>query len=267
MTLVVGHRGAAAHAPENTMESFELGVRQGADAIELDLHVSSDGALIVIHDDTLDRTTDRRGAIVEHTLAEIREADAGAEFAGPDASYRFRGAGLRVPTFDEVLAWLPEEVGLVVEIKARAAVAGAVEALRGHRVRQGGRASLISFDEQSIDEAHALDPGLPTGYLLVPGQPFEPALSWAVEHGHAAVLPYEGDLGLDPAPMLSQAKAYGREIGCYVVNDPGRMQHLAAYGLWGFVTDMPDVARAALGPRRSSPAPGPDPMPDPTPEA
>ena len=254
MTLVVGHRGSAAHAPENTLPSFELGVREGADAIELDLHVSSDGALIVIHDDTLDRTTDRRGAIVEHTLAEIREADAGAEFAGPDGSYPFRDAGLRVPTFDEVLAWLPEGVGLVVEIKARAAVARAVDALRAHPARQGGRVSLISFDEQSIEEAHALDPTLTTGYLLVPGQPFEPALGWAVEHGHGAVLPYEGDLGLDPAPMLSQARAYGREIGCYVVNDPARMQHLAAYGLWGFVTDVPDVARAALGARPASPS-------------
>jgi glycerophosphoryl diester phosphodiesterase len=247
MTLVVGHRGSAAHAPENTMPSFQLGVEQGADAIELDLHVSADGALIVIHDDTLDRTTDQRGPIVERTLAEIREADAGAEFAGPDGSHPFRGTGLRVPTFDEVLAWLPETVGLVVEIKARAAVAPAVAALREHAVRLSGRASLISFDEPTIDEAHALDPGLPTGYLLVPGQPFEPALAWAVEHGHTAVHPYEGDLGLDPAPMLMQAKAYGREIGCYVVNDAGRMQHLAAYGLWGFVTDVPDVARAALG--------------------
>ncbi len=263
MTLVVGHRGSAAHAPENTMPSFELAVREGADAIELDLHVSSDGALIVIHDDTLDRTTDRRGAIVEHTLAEIREADAGAEFAGAEGSYPFRGAGLRVPTFEEVLAWLPEGVRLVVEIKARAAVAGAVDALRRHPVRMSGRASLISFDEQSIEEAHTLDPGLPTGYLLVPGQPFEPALSWAVEHGHTAVHPYEGDLGLDPAPMLSQAKAYGREVGCYVVNDPGRMQHLAAYGLWGFVTDVPDVARAALGPPAASPDPSSDPSPGP----
>ncbi len=246
MTLVVGHRGSAAHAPENTMRSFELGVAQGADAIELDLHVSADGALIVIHDDTLDRTTDRTGSIVERTVVEIREADAGAEFAAPDRSFPFRGTGLRVPTFDEVLAWLPDGVGLVVEIKARAAVGPAVTALREHPVRTSGRASLISFDEGAIDEAHALDPGLPTGYLLVPGQPFEPALAWAVEHGHAAVHPWEGDLGLDPAPLLMQARAYGREVGCYVVNDPARMQHLAAYGLWGLVTDVPDVARAAL---------------------
>ena len=80
-------------------------------------------------------------------------------------------------------------------------------------------------------------------------QPVEPALVWATEHGHAGVHPWEGDLGMDPLPLLAQANAYGREIGCYVVNDPERMKHLAACGIWGFVTDVPDVARAAIGPR------------------
>jgi len=111
--------------------------------------------------------------------------------------------------------------------------------------------SLISFEEAIIDEARGLDPEIPTGYLLVPSQPIEAALTYAVEHGHAAVHPYEGDLGLDPGPILSLATAYGRLMGCYVVNDPARMQQLAAYGLWGFVTDVPEVGRQALGARIS----------------
>jgi glycerophosphoryl diester phosphodiesterase len=117
-------------------------------------------------------------------------------------------------------------------------------------VRAAGAASIISFDERAIEEARELDPGIPTGYLLVPSQPIEPALVWATEHGHAGVFPWEGDLGLDPMPLLAQAHAYGRQIGCYVVNDPQRMQHLAACGLWAFVTDVPRVARQAL-PRSS----------------
>jgi glycerophosphoryl diester phosphodiesterase len=246
MTIVVAHRGASRHRPENTLPSFALGVDQGADAIELDLHLSADGELMVIHDETLDRTTDMTGPVAGLTLAEIRRADAGATFTADDGSAPFRGTGLTVPTFSEVLEWLPDGIGLVVEIKARAAVAPAVEALRGHPVRAAGRASLISFDERAIDESRELDPDLPTGYLLVPGQPFEPALRYAVEHLHPAVHPWEGDLGMDPAPMIAQAQAYGRDLGCYVVNDPERMQLLAVYGLWGFVTDVPDVARAAL---------------------
>jgi glycerophosphoryl diester phosphodiesterase len=247
VTIVVAHRGASAQAPENTMEAFRLGVEAGADAIELDVHLTADGQLAVIHDDTLDRTTDRTGRVAELTMDQVREADAGATFARPDDSgLPYAGEGLLVPTLPEVLAWLPEEIGLVVEIKARAAADAVVEAVRGHRVRQGNRLAVISFDEATIERVRELDPGIRTGYLLVPTQPIEPALTWATEHGHVGVFPWEGDLGLDPLPLMVQARAYGREIGCYVVNDPERMQHLAACGLWGFVTDVPDVARAAL---------------------
>jgi glycerophosphoryl diester phosphodiesterase len=251
MTVVVAHRGASAHVPENTMDAFRLAVEMGADAIELDVHATRDGKLAVIHDDTLDRTTDGTGAISALTMDEIRKADAGARFAAPDGSFPFAGQGLQVPTLPEVVDWLPDGVGLVVELKARGAVDGCVETLRGSAVRAAGRASVISFDEAAIDRARELDPELPTGYLLVPSQPFEPAMRWAVERGHLAVLPWDGDLGMDPAPMLAQALAYGRRIGCYVVNDPQRMQHLAAYGVWGFVTDQPAVAREALGPRQA----------------
>jgi glycerophosphoryl diester phosphodiesterase len=251
MTLVVAHRGASVQAPENTMESFRLAAEAGADAIEVDVHLTSDGHLAVIHDETVDRTTDGSGDVVSLTLKSLRKLDAGARFTDADGSTPYAGKGLTVPTLEEVLDWLPDDVGLVVEIKARATVPKVVEALRDQPVRTDGRANVISFDEAAIEEAHALDPDLPTGYLLVPSQPFEPALRWAVEHGHRAVHTWEGDLGLDPAPALSQALAYGRQVGCYVVNDPDRMKHLAVYGLWGFVTDVPDVARAALGPRES----------------
>jgi glycerophosphoryl diester phosphodiesterase len=249
MTLVVAHRGASAQAPENTMEAYRLAAEAGADAIALDVHLSQDGELAVIHDETVDRTTDGAGRIDGSSMAGLRRFDAGARFTAADGSTPFAGKGLTIPTLPEVLDWLPDDVGLVIEIKARAAVPSVVEALRGRPVREQRRASVISFDEASIDEAHSLDPELPTGYLLVPYQPLEPALRWAVEHGHAAVHPWEGDLGLDPAPALSQAMAYGRQLGCYVVNDPDRMKHLAVFGLWGFVTDVPDVARTALGPR------------------
>ena len=249
MTVAVAHRGASAHAPENTMEAFRLAVEMGADAIELDVHRSRDGKLVVIHDDTLDRTTDGTGSVSELALKEIQQADAGARFVGPDGSFPFAGRGLRVPTMQEVVEWLPERVGLVVELKAREAVEDSISTLRDSAVRSAGLVTVISFDEAAIDRAHELDPELPTGYLLVPAQPFEPALRWAVEHGHVAVMPWDGDLGLDPAPMLSLALTYGRRVACYVVNDPLRMQHLAAFGLWGFVTDAPDVARQALGPR------------------
>jgi glycerophosphoryl diester phosphodiesterase len=250
MTVVVAHRGASRLAPENTMEAFRLGLELGADAIELDVHLTADGQLAVIHDETLERTTDRTGRVADLAMDAIREADAGATFAAPGSDeHPFAGKGLTVPSLAEVLDWLPDGAGLVVEIKARAAVDAAVESLRQHAVRSEDRLSVISFHEDAIERVRELDPGIRTGYLLVPSQPIEPALVWATEHGHLGVLPWEGDLGLDPLPLVARARAYGREIGCYVVNDPERMQHLAACGLWGFVTDQPDVGREALGPR------------------
>lgn len=246
MTLVVAHRGAARAAPENTLEAFRLAAEQDADAIELDVHLTSDGELAVIHDETLERTTDGSGVVAALTMAEIRAADAGARFAAADGSASWAGRGLAVPTLAEVLAWLPARLGLVVEIKARDATDVVVAAVRADPVQADGRLSVISFDERAIERVRELAPEVPTGYLLVPGQPLEPALTWAVEHGHAGVHPWEADLGVDPARLVSMATAYGRRLGCYVVNDPERMQQLAALGLWGFVTDVPDVARAAL---------------------
>jgi glycerophosphoryl diester phosphodiesterase len=251
MTLVVAHRGASAHAPENTLEAFRQAVEMGADAIELDVHLTKDGLLAVIHDETLERTTDLEGRVSELTMKEIQRADAGHHFAAADGSFPFRATGHKVPTLPEVLRWLPAGTGLVIEIKATAAAGPVVEALRGSAVRAEGAASAISFEQRAIDEVHELDPGLPTGYLLVPFESFDVGLTYAVQRGHAAVHLYEGDLGLDPAPKLNQARAFGLLVGCYVVNDPERMAHLAAYGLWGFVTDLPDVGRQTLGPRSS----------------
>jgi glycerophosphoryl diester phosphodiesterase len=252
--VIVAHRGASRQAPENTMEAFRLAVDAGADAIELDVHLTSDGQLAVIHDDTLERTTDHTGRVADQTMDQVREADAGATFTRPDDSgFPFAERGLRVPELREVLEWLPQSIGLVIEIKARAAADAVVSAVSSHPVLVSGRLSVISFDEATIERVRELNPEIRTGYLLVPTQPIEPALVWATEHGHLGVHPWEGDLGMDPIPILAHARAYGREIGCYVVNDPERMKHLAALGLWGFVTDVPDVARAALGAPGSAP--------------
>jgi glycerophosphoryl diester phosphodiesterase len=232
-TIVVAHRGASARAPENTMEAFALAAESGAGAIELDVHLTADGQLAVIHDDTLDRTTDATGSVAALDMDVIRRADA--------------GGGQRVPTLPEVLAWLPDRLGLVIELKARAAADAVVTVVADHPSRTDGRLSVISFDEVAIDRVRELDPDIRTGYLLAPGQPIDAAFRWAAERGHAGVHPWEADLGVDPLPILAEARAVGLIVGCYVVNDPVRMRLLSGSGLWGFVTDVPDVAIEVLG--------------------
>jgi glycerophosphoryl diester phosphodiesterase len=250
MTLVVAHRGASQAAPENTFVAFERAAEQGADAIEVDVHVTADGELPVIHDPTLDRTTDRTTTVATATMADLRAADAGWAFPGEAGDYPYRGTGLTIPTLPEVLAWLPPGVGLAVEIKAPAAADGVVTALEGSEVRAANAVTVMSFQEPAIDRVRQLAPDIPTGLLLVPGDLVDRGLKWVVEHGHAAVLPYDADLGGDPTPVVELAAAWGARVGSYVVNDPERMQQLAAAGVWGFVTDVPDVARAVLGSRQ-----------------
>jgi glycerophosphoryl diester phosphodiesterase len=185
-------------------------------------------------------------------LADLKAADAGWAFLGENSDYPYRGQGLTIPTLPEVLAWVPAGIGLAVEIKAAAAADGVVEALAGSAVREAGQVTVMSFQESAIDRVRALAPDIPTGLLLVPGDSLERGLKWVVEHGHAAVFPYEADLRGDPTADIAQATAWTARVGAYVVNDPDRMQQLAAAGLWGFVTDVPDVARAILGPRGSA---------------
>src|SRR3981081_1641417 len=108
---VIGHRGAMGHCPENTFASFERGLELGADWIELDVHLSRDGALMVIHDETVDRTTNGSGLVQEHTLAELKELDAGAWFS---PAY----GGQRIPTLDEVLVWARAR-GTILDIEIK----------------------------------------------------------------------------------------------------------------------------------------------------
>jgi len=117
---VIGHRGAAAYAPENTLASFRRAVELGADALEFDVRRAADGVPVVHHDPTLDRTTDRAGPVASLTSAELAQVDAGYRFQGdgPEPGYRFRGAGVNVPTLREVVLAFPA-TPLLIEIKER----------------------------------------------------------------------------------------------------------------------------------------------------
>lgn len=114
---VIAHRGSSAEAPENTLPAFEAAVQRGADALELDVRLAADGAPVVIHDATLDRTTDRSGPVGSHTLANLRSVDAGWNFT-PDGgrTHPYRGRDARIPTLGEVL-WTFPRMTLLVEIK------------------------------------------------------------------------------------------------------------------------------------------------------
>src|SRR5438105_7599930 len=176
---VVGHRGAMGHSPENTMASFERARELGADWIELDVHLSRDGALIVIHDETLERTTNGHGLVRDHTLAELEQLDA--------------GDGQQIPTLGEVLTWARSHNAVVdIEIKNaplyyEGIEASVVSALK--RTEMVDQVIVISFDHCAVQRVKALDERIATGVLYA-ARPLDGGVPLARAANADAVLPH-----------------------------------------------------------------------------
>jgi glycerophosphoryl diester phosphodiesterase len=239
---VVGHRGAAARAPENTLVSFELAVAEGAEALELDVHLSADGVPVVHHDPTLERTTDGRGAVAARTLAELRRLDAGAGFTlDAGRSYPYRGRGVVVPTLAEVLGAFPA-LPLLIEIKTATASA----AVRAEIERHGASARCVvaSFD------ARALDVFRGTATPLGATQAEVAALLGAVLRGArrlpaappyqvASVPPRWRGLPLPVGRFARLLRAWGRTVHVWTVDDPRTAAALWRAGVQGIISNDP----------------------------
>lgn len=226
---IIGHRGAAALAPENTLAAFARGVACGADMVECDVHLSADGTLVVIHDDTLNRTTDGRGPVGAATLADLSALDA--------------GGGERLPTLAEVYDAV--DVPVQVEIKDPAA-AGALAVFLAD-ARRAARSWVIAFDHRLLGEVVARVPGLRTG-ALCGARPADP-VTLCRKVGAAALCP---QYAMVDAPLVEACRAAGLMVMPWTVNDATQVRRLADLGVTSVTTDRPDVAAEALG-RRTRP--------------
>lgn len=235
--LNVAHRGASALAPENTMAAFERGFELGADALELDLHVTRDGELVVIHDDTLDRTTDGHGPVHEKTLVELKRLDAGRWFGEGFA-------GEAIPTLTEVLRCFAGRIPLALEVKAGSAFFPGIEervitALRQHSAIE--HAAIASFDHYALRRLKEIEPALRTAALLV-GRPV--SVSAVAGSCKADALALESSL--ITTTEVEACRAAGLQLVVWVVNDPKRMVHFIDLGVDGIITDRPDLLRTVL---------------------
>lgn len=238
--LVIGHRGAMGYRPENTMASFRHGLELGADWVECDVHLTRDGHLVVMHDETLDRTTNGSGPIRAKTLAEIRALDAGSWF-GPDY------AGERVPTLDELLEWAAvNQVVVDIEIKStplvsedRAVETKLVEVLEKHALAE--RVIVISFDHGVVKRLKELDGRIATGVLYA-GRPLN-----AVEVARAAtadaVLPQWAFVTVEDVQAIHAA---GLAVAPWATSDPDALRKLTLAGVDAVGTNHPDVMRRVV---------------------
>ena len=257
--LVIGHRGASAYAPEHTFASYDLALALGADYLEQDLQMTKDGVLVVLHDDTLDRTTAgvRRGRVIDHTLAQLRACDVGSWFnaARPEHA-RPTYVGQRIPTLDEVFARYADRATFYIETKNPEEAPGMEEALLelldSYELRASAAAEwrvlIQSFSEPSLRRVHELDGSLPLIQLLEAGQE-EPAALRSRLRGVA-----EYAVGIGPswrdvdAALIAAARHACLDVHPYTVNDVAAMQRLTALGVTGMFTDVPDRL-LALRPR------------------
>ena len=220
--LVVGHRGAMGYCPENTLLSFERAADLGAEWVELDVHQSRDGALVVIHDQLLERTTTGSGRVADHTLQELKSLDA--------------GQGQSIPTLEEVLVWARQHaIGVDIEVKQAPAQA-VVQAAAGYQ-----RVLLTSFDHPLMHEIKRLEPRSRTG-LLYAHRPIDP-----VGMAHAA----DASVLLPQWPYIhaqdvQTIHAAGLQVWTWATSDPETLETLIAAGVDAIATNDPEVLRALL---------------------
>ncbi len=234
---IIAHRGASASAPENTMAAFRRAVELGARFIETDLHLSRDGRIVAIHDDTLERTTNGHGLVKDHTLKELREFDAGSWY-----SQQF--AGQRIPSLEEILELAGEaDLGLYLEIKGGSGY-GIERALAAalHERHESHGVVVLSFDSRALELLNQLDRVLMTGLLCEDSK--EDAVERAVKIGARQLAP-RGDLVT--SQLVARAHFHGLQLVTWTVNKTEDMRALAAAGVDGIMTDHPDRLVAVVG--------------------
>lgn len=238
MPAIFAHRGAHKNLPENTMPAFQEAIDEDADGIELDVQMTSDGHLVVCHDETIDRTSDGNGQIVDHSLQELRALN----FAAGSADWE----PATIPLLDEVLDLLaPTEVGLNIELKNsvvryRGLEEQTVAAVRAHRMAD--QVVLSSFNHRSLVALAEIAPKIRRGLLY--SDDLADPWDYAQRIGVQAVHPGGWLLrGRDDVPRFHAA---GLGVRVWTLDDPDQIREAAALGVDAVITNDPTGARAAL---------------------
>lgn len=231
---IFAHRGAKAVAPENTLPAFQKALDMGVAGIELDVHLSKDGRLVVIHDFTVDKTTNGSGPVRNFTAAELARLDAGSHF---DA--RFAGVG--VPTLDEVLDLVAGRCRINVEIKSEDREGGnEVEALAAllQQRRLYEQVIVSSFNVLTLIKMRYVDPRMALGLLYSTDLPAHLRRAWFTPILQPqAVHPY---FALVDEPLMSWARSQGCAVNTWTVNDSAEAKRLADLGVDVIISDVPD---------------------------
>src|ERR1017187_10205577 len=251
-----GHRGSAGTHPENTLEAFAAAAAIGIQYLELDIHMTRDGEIVVSHDDHLERTCGRADVIREMTYAKLAAADAGRMFTLDGANFPFRDQGIRVPRLAEVLAAFPK-LRMVIEVKqiAPSVVAPMLDVIDRAAMRRN--VVVASEHQQPLDEVRMLAPEIPTNFSYFETGGFFQAI---VSHdkyrlpGDALQIPpsYESWQLVTPE-SVEFAHRIGLEVHVWTVNEEAEMRELLDMGVDGLISDYPRRLVDVIRSRASAP--------------
>ncbi|HOG78251.1 MAG TPA: glycerophosphodiester phosphodiesterase family protein [Anaerolineaceae bacterium] len=234
------HRGACAHAPENTLASFRLAVEHGAPAVELDAKLSADGQVVVIHDPTINRTTDGKGFVNHLPLAALRELDAGSFFAP-----RFRGE--RIPTLEEVFETVGRNILVNVELTNYTSPLDALTIKVAELIKRLNNADQVifsSFQPLNLVRIRQMLPQVPVAILFSQGAARRKTTAWLGRRVAPEIVhPYLTDATAD---FIQHQHTLKRRVHVWTVNDPQEMRRLFAADVDGIFTDDPLLARQTL---------------------
>lgn len=226
--LVLAHRGASAYAPENTFAAFDLALEMGASAFEADVQATSDGHLILLHDERVDRTTNGTGRVADLTLAEVHVLDAGSWF-GPQF------AGARIPTAEAFLARYGRRVLIRLEVKAQGIEAQLLDLVRAANLLSD--VEFSSFSWESVEKLRSLSPEARVGWLIQAVD--AEAIRRATSVG-ACFLSAKAS-SLTPE-AIRDGRAAGLEVGAWGVDDDQLLARMVALGVDAFTSNWPDRA-------------------------
>ena len=252
---VFGHRGAAGLAPENTLPSFALARALGADVFECDVHATRDGTIVVLHDPTLDRTTNGTGPVCTQDWADVVRLDAGYHFSRDGRDFPYRGHGVRIPTLEAVLTAFPDtHFNIEVKQEAPSIVTAVVELI--HRIGADDRVLLAAEHHSIMLAIRAATDRIVTGFSTEDVVEFvfrEPgdALADYRPAGVALQIPQRvQDRELVTADLVAAAHRCGLEVHVWTVNDREEMERLLDLGADGIISDLPGLARVVVDERR-----------------
>jgi glycerophosphoryl diester phosphodiesterase len=237
---VIAHRGDKAHAPENTLAAFGVAAESGADAIEFDVKLTADGQVIVLHDQTVDRTTDGKGMASRLPYSALQDLDAGGWF-----SEQFRGE--KIPTLDMVFETVGKRLAMNVELTNYATpaddlVSKVVELVNRHGLQE--RVLFSSFFTSNLRKTRSLLPGVPCGLLTMSGLLGFWGRSFGWRGDYFAIHPALEDTNPE---LISRVHATGKRVHVWTVNTEDDLNSMVGYGVDAIFTDDPGLVLRLLG--------------------